>query len=572
MTMDIAARFDAVVMLTESDWFTEPISNRYHYATRFAKHLPVYFVQLDSPAWEYTFEETKTDNVTVLHLPRCAKKEQFQCLILLERALLQRQVMRPLLWAYVWQYESWMAEKNAPLKIFHATEDYAVTYRNDADKMKRICMTLHAVDGMVAVCQSVLNNYGAACGFDQAARVLTNGCDYAFWGLAAEEKQEIFARGCNRRMLYEGGVNYRLDFALLCGLARRLPDWEILLCGRCCLTQAEEGMLAGQPNIKVLGEMPIEQVRALCLNADVGLIPFVEKESLYNSFPLKAFEYLATGLPVVSTDILALQPYADVIDIAMGADGFASAVLAAKDRRRDPAFVERCLLYAKQKDYDKRFAELLAFLSEIPDYARGRQPHTVHVLYDRNFDMESNHALLNALLQHSIHTVDCLPADAQGAAAWKTSDTVAVLVGDKPFPELSSALQQRVKRFTGNKILLMSAGQNARDERQNGWQRFGIRETYAFEAIAAEESIARFDAYIDAVGYSYANNRINRYFDRLAALPEDERGARKRRQVTFWFSILRYSGLRQAYKRFTPQWGPRLIQALRNRRYRHHLQ
>ena len=40
-------RFDAIVMLTWSDWFTEPVSNRYHYATRFAKHLPVIFVQPD---------------------------------------------------------------------------------------------------------------------------------------------------------------------------------------------------------------------------------------------------------------------------------------------------------------------------------------------------------------------------------------------------------------------------------------------------------------------------------------------------------------------------------------------
>ena len=43
--METCLKFDAVLMLTWSDWYTEPRSNRYHYAVRFAATLPVFFLQ-----------------------------------------------------------------------------------------------------------------------------------------------------------------------------------------------------------------------------------------------------------------------------------------------------------------------------------------------------------------------------------------------------------------------------------------------------------------------------------------------------------------------------------------------
>ena len=51
-------QFDAVVMLTVSDWHEEPRSNRYHYATRFARIAPVVFVQVDRPTMGFSFEES----------------------------------------------------------------------------------------------------------------------------------------------------------------------------------------------------------------------------------------------------------------------------------------------------------------------------------------------------------------------------------------------------------------------------------------------------------------------------------------------------------------------------------
>ena len=61
--------FDAVVMLTWSDWHREPRSNRFHYATRFARHLPVYFVQPDAADGQISFERIELFDITLVHVP-----------------------------------------------------------------------------------------------------------------------------------------------------------------------------------------------------------------------------------------------------------------------------------------------------------------------------------------------------------------------------------------------------------------------------------------------------------------------------------------------------------------------
>ena len=61
--------------------------------------------------------------------------------------------------------------------------------------------------------------------------------------------------------------------------------------------------LAKLPNVKFLGRQPYESLPAFCKGFDVALIPFPITEATLNANPLKAREYLAAGLPVVSTAI-----------------------------------------------------------------------------------------------------------------------------------------------------------------------------------------------------------------------------------------------------------------------------
>ena len=68
--------------------------------------------------------------------------------------------------------------------------------------------------------------------------------------------------------------------------------------------------LLREPNIHLLGRKPYLDLPAYCKGFDVAIIPFPVNEVTLNSNPLKAREYLAAGLPVISTAI----PEVEVLD------------------------------------------------------------------------------------------------------------------------------------------------------------------------------------------------------------------------------------------------------------------
>jgi len=115
-----------------------------------------------------------------------------------------------------------------------------------------------------------------------------------------------------------------IDLELLVKLAQRYASGSLVLLG---LVRMDLSRLA-LPNVHVLGRQPYESLPAWCKGFDVGLIPFVQSELTLNANPLKAREYLAAGLPVVSTDLpeVAVLP---VCRIGRSHEGFLEQVEAA---------------------------------------------------------------------------------------------------------------------------------------------------------------------------------------------------------------------------------------------------
>src|SRR5262245_30184383 len=95
-------KFDAVVMLTWSNWRNDPRSNRYHFASRFARLAPVVFVQEDARGPRAEFEGTEFPNVSVLHAPKTSASFGCDQRVIREvsTALRGRGIVRPLVWVY----------------------------------------------------------------------------------------------------------------------------------------------------------------------------------------------------------------------------------------------------------------------------------------------------------------------------------------------------------------------------------------------------------------------------------------------------------------------------------------
>jgi len=115
------------------------------------------------------------------------------------------------------------------------------------------------------------------------------------------------------RAVYVGNIStYKVDIALLDELARTLPWLQIVLIGEVGLgdtgdAQGAVRTLCERPNVHLLPAQPPEALPDLLRHCDVGLIPFVLNGHTRASLPLKLFEYLGAGLPVVATELPNLR-------------------------------------------------------------------------------------------------------------------------------------------------------------------------------------------------------------------------------------------------------------------------
>ena len=133
---------------------------------------------------------------------------------------------------------------------------------------------------------------------------------------------------------YIGVIDERIDLDLVDGLAAALPQWEIQMVGP--VAKIDPDTLPQRDNITYPGAPPYERLPHVLAGFDVALMPFALNESTRSISPTKTLEYLAAGLPVVSTRIPdVVADHGSVVALADDAHGFARECLAAL--RSDPA-------------------------------------------------------------------------------------------------------------------------------------------------------------------------------------------------------------------------------------------
>ena len=136
---------------------------------------------------------------------------------------------------------------------------------------------------------------------------------------------------------YVGVIDERLDLDLIRRLASALPDWEIRMVGP-VIEKIDRESVPRARNITYLGKQAYERLPELMRDFDVALMPFALNDATRSISPTKTLEYLAAGLPVVSTRIEdVVAGYGDVVELADDAEEFAAAcrrLLASDDAER----------------------------------------------------------------------------------------------------------------------------------------------------------------------------------------------------------------------------------------------
>ncbi len=143
--------------------------------------------------------------------------------------------------------------------------------------------------------------YQSKSRFNPHTRLIRHGVDFERFRRALDPATVIpeeIARLPRPVIGFHGLIADWVDVELLAHVARSFPEGSLALVGK---TATDVSRLKRLPNVHLLGRKPYAELPAYCKGFDVALNPFRINELTLNSNPLKVREYLAAGLPVVST-------------------------------------------------------------------------------------------------------------------------------------------------------------------------------------------------------------------------------------------------------------------------------
>lgn len=172
------------------------------------------------------------------------------------------------------------------------------------------------------------------------------------------------------RIGFIGAISgYKVDFALLRRMAEAHPEWSIVLIGKVGEGDpwTDVSTLQDLKNLHFVGPRSYADLPAYLKGFDVAILPSMINEYTRGMFPMKFFEYLAAGRPVVSTQLHALQAYSHVACLADDHAAFIAGIEAAL--RGEAAPLEARLDAARDQTYERRTARMMALIA--PDAGSG---------------------------------------------------------------------------------------------------------------------------------------------------------------------------------------------------------
>jgi len=149
-----------------------------------------------------------------------------------------------------------------------------------------------------------------------------------------------------------------VDLDLIAHTARKLPHVSIVMLGRVTM---DVSPLRGLRNVHLLGHRPYASLPGYCKGFDAAMIPFPISDVTLNSNPLKLREYLAAGLPVVSTAIPEVAA-TGACRIGRDADDFVDQVRAALQSPGPSCALSDAV---RHESWEARLAEISSHISTV---------------------------------------------------------------------------------------------------------------------------------------------------------------------------------------------------------------
>lgn len=161
---------------------------------------------------------------------------------------------------------------------------------------------------------------------------------------------------------YYGALARWFDYGLVKEVARLRPEYMLVLIGPDYDGTLRSAGLEECPNIHWLGVKPYEELPRYLACFDVATIPFVVNDITHAVSPLKLFEYMAGGKPIVITPMQESMGYPGVL-VGDTPQRFAEQLDRALELKHQPEYIQLLKQIAHQNTWDARAKVILNALS-----------------------------------------------------------------------------------------------------------------------------------------------------------------------------------------------------------------
>jgi GT2 family glycosyltransferase/glycosyltransferase involved in cell wall biosynthesis len=198
-------------------------------------------------------------------------------------------------------------------------------------------------------------------GHNPNCSLIRNGVDFSFFtrhcvpnDLLPEIKRPIIG--------FYGALAEWVDYQLLANMAWRRRDWNFVLVGD--IFVPDLAGLESMPNVHLIGRKPYADMPHYLYRFDVCLIPFRVYNVTHAVDPVKFYEFMSAGKPVVSVSLDEMKVYEEFVYFANSADEFIDKIQFALDERELDLVTGRVEL-ARANDWKNRFDDTLRAITNI---------------------------------------------------------------------------------------------------------------------------------------------------------------------------------------------------------------
>jgi glycosyltransferase involved in cell wall biosynthesis len=265
---------------------------------------------------------------------------------------------------YLVQFPGWtdvalkLKNKQGGKVIFDCMDDHSGFTNNTDDALRMEDKLIGQADLVMATSQKL---YDKTSNISDSVFMVKNGTDFEFFNhLEPNGQLDDLPRPI---IGYFGAISDWFDADLVEYAANVHPEWSFVLIGS--TVGCDTSRLEKLSNVNLLGEKPYQELPGFLYYFDVCTIPFKLVPLTLATNPVKFYEYLSSGKPLVTVKLPELEPHGDLCYFANTKEEFVEMIVKALAEKGDEELIHKRITFAKDNSWDQRFLDIKEHIDNI---------------------------------------------------------------------------------------------------------------------------------------------------------------------------------------------------------------